>query len=152
MRIAGHGRAAELPPGWEGRIFRRPAEAAETTTHPVFHAANFALPDERGDYGSGAVELMAADGVFVSLVEFDPEAAGTPLFERDGPPWPVAAEAFSPSRLQRTLANQSGCQFFFSADGRAFCLYVVLGNHADRGRLVGFVNRFLATMELDDGA
>jgi hypothetical protein len=150
MRIRGHGRSADLPPRWEGRIYRRGGHDADATEHPVLHAASFALPNDRGDYGSGAVDRMRADDVFVALVEFDAEAAGTDLFARDDVPWPVSADAFSPRRLQRHIAGQSGCQFFFSHGGRAFCLYVVLGSHASRDELVGEANVMLSTVELDD--
>lgn len=35
---------------------------------PVLHLANFALPEGRGDYGSGAVEVMRGGNVFIALV------------------------------------------------------------------------------------
>lgn len=145
MRVQAHGLDADLPAGWEARIFRRDArqarasgrtDAPDPNTNPILHAANFALPEDRGDFGSGAVDRMRSSHVFVSLVEFDAEAAGTPLFAASRPPWPVDPNAFSPSRLQRHIPGQGGCQFFFSDGGRAFCLYVVLGSHLDRRSLV----------------
>ena len=148
MRIERYGVGIDLPGGWDGRIYRRDAtEGLGTrlhtlppeelpTTHAVLHAANFALPENRGDYGSGAVEIMTSEHVFLSLLEFHPDAASTALFARQGRPRPLPARAFSPNKLQRTIRGQGGSQFFFSEAGRAFCLYVVLGSYAERGRLV----------------
>lgn len=148
VRLAGHDRSVQLPPGWDGRIYRRRPAEADATSRPVLHAGSFALPQERGDFGSDATDLMGADDVFLSLVEYDPEAAGTALFAAQGPPWPVPARAFSPRQLQRHVPGQSGAQFFFSHGGRAYCLYVVLGDHGRRGRLVTAANEVLASVRL----
>ena len=147
MRIERYGVGIDLPGGWDGRIFKRDATAGLgsrlhtltpqqlPTTHAVLHAANFPLPENRGDYGSGAVEVMTPEHVFLSLLEFHPDAASTALFSRPRPS-PLPARAFSPNKLQRTIRGQGGSQFFFSENGRAFCLYVVLGSYAERTRLV----------------
>ena len=45
--------------------------------------------------------------------------------------------------------GQSGRQIFFNANGRAFCLYVVLGSHRQRNVLVPLVNEVLATLEIE---
>ncbi len=145
MRLQRQGLATDLPRGWDGRIYQRASDKAGTTQQ-ILHAGNFALPTQRGDYGSGAVEVMRGGDVFVALLEFDREAAGTALFAREGLPTPVSASSFSPNRLQRSLPGQGGCQFFFTTEGRAFCLYVVLGSYANRDRLVAQVNRLLATI------
>ena len=138
MKLARHGVAVDLPQGWDGRIYRRALGAVPTPA--ILHAANFALPANRGDYGSGAVERMQPGDVLVTLVEHDGSAAGTALFAHDGPPPPLTPRDFSPHMLQRTLAGQSGVQRFFTWNGRPFCLYVVLGSHAARPRLVPLVN------------
>jgi hypothetical protein len=148
VRLAGHGRTVQLPPGWEGRIYRRPVEEADATSQPVLHAGSFALPEDRGDFGSDATDLMGAGDVFLSLVEYDPEAAGTALFSSEGPPWPVSPRAFSTRQLQRHIPGQSGAQFFFSHRGRAYCLYVVLGDHGRRETLLPTANEVLASVEL----
>jgi hypothetical protein len=144
--VKAHGLAISAPPAWDVRIYRRPA-AVEEQTFPILHAANFPLPTRRGDYGSGAVELMGPANVMVALVEQDPEAATTPLFARSGMPT-ARAEDFSPRALQRTLRGQSGVQYFFHQAGRAFCLYVVLGSHARRRRLVPEANRLIAAVSI----
>jgi hypothetical protein len=151
----------DLQPGWEGRILTRPTltDPAPSTrslpggapgehTRPILHAGNFALPAAMGDYGSGAVELMRNSHAFVTVIDFGPEAADTPLFARRGIPRPLAIEQFDPLSLQRTLPGQSGTQQFFTAAGRGFCLYVVLGSHLMRPRLVALVNQALRSLRI----
>ena len=168
MRVAAHGVAARLPSGWEGSIAGQhqalPASAiaAATVDHepgagrpdvlPVAHFATFALPSTRGDFGSNVVDLMQGTDAFVSLVEYGPEEAGTALFAQHGLPRRLDPRAFSPRMLQRTLAGQSGLQIFFTEAGRAFCLYVVLGDANDAHRLVRRVEQVLATIEIEGRA
>lgn len=154
-----------LPTGWEGEIFNRapagggrslngPAEDTQAAVDDseiarnVVHVANFALPAERGDFGSGAVELMSSGAVLVILFEHGPESVDTPLFARTGVPQ-LTTEEFHPQQMQRTLQGQSGRQIFFNAAGRAFCLYVVLGSHRQREVLVPLVNEVLASLDIE---
>ena len=146
--IRAHGVGIRAPEGWEARIHRRPPTEAEETTHSVTHVANFPLPAHRGDFGTGAVERMGRDDVLVVLVEFDPESARTALFARRGLPRPQASD-FHPARLQRTLPGQSGAQWFFNTGDRAFSLYVVLGSHTRRARLVPQVHHILDQLTID---
>jgi hypothetical protein len=146
----------DVPSGWDARIYKRQEMRAaseqaqgEPTTHAILHTANFALPAERGDFGSGAVELMRRADVLVTLVEYHPDSTGSPLFAHEGLPHPLRPEDFDPSTLQRRMPGQAGAQRFFSSGGRAFALYVVLGSYGDRRRLVGLVNAVLATVDLE---
>ncbi len=149
MRIESHGLSIDSPPGWDARIFRRqpdgPAAAGHgrPSSHPVLHAANFALPEDRGDFGNGAVEIMGSSHVLVALVEYDAALSRTALYQRRGLPRGLRPEAFSPNQLHRTLAGQGGTQLFFSERDRAFCLYIVLGSLAARDKLVPQVNSAL---------
>jgi hypothetical protein len=145
--VHAHGLRVEAPPAWDVRIYRRPTAGLppEERTYPIIHAATFPLPRTRGDYGSGAVEMMRPSDVLVVLLEQDEEATQTRLFERRGFPT-VRPDDFSPYALQRTLRGQSGVQYFFQAAGRAFCLYVVLGSHARRRRLAGIANQLVTSM------
>ena len=169
MRFDRSGIALTLPPGWEAALHVReeaPARVAasalsdvtlastapDATTHPVLHAGSFPLPADRGDYGSGAVDVMTATDVLITLIEFHPDAASTALFATPGPPRALTSDAFGAQSLQRVLPGQSGCQRFFSAQGRAFCLYVVLGSHARRHLLVPVVNQLLESLEIRDAA
>ena len=83
MKIDAHGFRVDVPRGWDCRIMMRaespvmaPAvyRAASVSMSgdvaPVLHLANFALPEGRGDYGSGAVEVMRSGSVFIAFVEF----------------------------------------------------------------------------------
>jgi hypothetical protein len=146
-RIAALGLAMSPPPGWEAAIFRRPAAPGEVT-FPVLHAATLPLPSHRGDYGGGLVELLGALDVFVSLLEFGPDAARTALF-RDSHGTPrLTPGAFRPNQLQRIVRNQAGAQRFFTARGRAFCLYAVVGSFANRGPLSLRANQLIGSLEI----
>ncbi len=158
--LRGHDIGCTLPAGWDGRISVRGDGAPEAfaiegtrevftaVPHPVAHLANFALPEERGDFGSGAVELMGDRDVLIVLFEYEPAAAGAPLFKARGIPRSLRASQFDPTMLRRGIAGQVGFQTFFHQAGRAFCLYVVLGNAAASSRLVQLVNSVLATVEI----
>jgi hypothetical protein len=114
----------------------------------VVHLGTFPLPQGRGDFGSGAVEIMRSDDLLVVLFEYGPESAGTALFARGGVPRVTAAD-FAPNNMQRPIPGQSGAQYFFNQSGRAFCLYVVLGAHARRQELVPEVNQVLDGLRID---
>lgn len=142
VSVAAHGLLVEQHPGWDVHIYRRTADDG-SITFPVMHAANFALPRARGDFGVGAVERMGSGHLLVVLFEFEPEAAGTPLFARRGRPRPRPAD-FHPRALQRTLPGQAGAQWFFTEAGRPFSLYVVLGSWRHRDQLVDRLRPVLA--------
>jgi hypothetical protein len=176
MDLSGYGINTTLPPGWEGRIMKRaepntgegggpsPKFASPTSTdqalaaagrasaertYPVVHMANFAIPDDRGDFGSGAVELMSTDNLFITLFEFGPESVGQPMFATQGMPRKLTAADFQPNVLQRTIAGQSGFQQFFTENGRAFCLFIAIGSHGNRAALAAEANAALATVVID---
>lgn len=150
-RLEGSGVAVDLPVGWEGTIsggdFQLMADGAVEPT--VMHLGTFPLPAERGSFGSGAVELMHNQDIFMSLFEYGPEAADTPLFATQGIPTELQARQFDRDALQRALPGQSALQQFFTHRGRAFCLYVVLGSHIDRVDLLPQVNAILDTLQID---
>ncbi|MGQ0833294.1 MAG: hypothetical protein ACT4OV_16635 [Microthrixaceae bacterium] len=151
------GLEVDLPAGWDGEIYRRPGDATTSrrdavsgkgTANAVAHLANFPLPAERGDYGSGAVERMTARDVLVCVLEFDREAAATAMFRHDGVPQ-FADVDFAPHTMQRTIAGLSGAQAFFREQGRAFCAYAVIGATRLKAPLVAEVNRLLRTLRID---
>ena len=94
----------------------------------TLHAANFALPPVRGDYGSGAVEVMPTNGVFVALLEFSPDSVGSALFAQEGLPLPLEPAAFSP-RSSSDPGRGSRPADVLHVGGRPFCVYVVIGNY-----------------------
>ena len=146
-RLAAHGLAVGIPPGWEGRIHRRAETVSAECTRAVVHLANFALPERRDDFGGGVTPAMRSPDVFVTLFEYGPESLGTPLFATQGVPR-VDASMFDSKRLQRPLPGQLGCQRFFTVNDRPFCLYVVAGSRAYLPRIVAEVNAVLADVDL----
>lgn len=152
MRLAAHGIAVDLPEGWEGAITTAapddPGKAAADPL-PVLHLATTALPPERGDFGSGAVERLGPDDAFVALLEYGPECAGTALFARQGMPRRLRASWFNRRALQRTIDGQAGLQRFFTHGDRAFCLYVVLGRDHDLDPLLARVHAALDAIDPD---
>lgn len=151
MRIAGHGLALDLPPGWEGTIAAgadHRSKAAGTPSPGVAHLATVAMPADRGDFGSNVVEGLGPDDAFVALVEYGPDCVGTALYARQGLPRRLRARAFNRRGLQRTLQGQAGQQLFFTEAGRAFCLYVVLGRDHDLGPLLDRVHAALDGIEV----
>jgi len=158
--LADGGLTIDLPSGWDGQIraagqgsasARRvaPEGATEPMTDEglVLHAGNFALPPERGDYGSGAVEVMGGSHVLVCLLEHERAAASSSLFAREGVPR-LEPSMFSPETMQRAIAGMAGTQHFFQVAGRPFCLYVVVGSWRTRGPLVVLADRVTSTIRI----
>jgi hypothetical protein len=137
------------PPGSGGLAANGGDTALPERTYPIVHLANFALPDDRGDFGSGAVELMRDHNLFIALFEYGPESVGQPMFDTQGLPRSLRPEQFAPNALQRTISGQSGLQVFFTEGNRAFCLFVALGSHANRVRLVKQANEALASLTIE---
>jgi hypothetical protein len=146
-QLAAHGLSLGLPSGWEGRIQRRATSVAAEQTHSVVHLANFALPEQRDDFGGGVTPSMRSPDVFVVLFEYGPESLGTRMFSAQGVPR-VSADMFGSKRLQRPLPGQLGCQRFFTANGRPFCLYVVAGSRVHLPRIIAEVNGVLAGLDV----
>jgi hypothetical protein len=139
VRLSAHGLDVDVPPGWEARIMRREVTAFGEQPRPVVHLANFALPEDRGDFGAGVVDAMRSGDMFLVLFEYGPESVGQPLFRHQGVPQ-LSPKHFSGRRLQRTRPGQVGAQLFFTAANRAFCLYVVLAGARDVRYSAGRVN------------
>ena len=158
--LVAHGLSIDLPRGWDGQIRaveHAPAGAAAhaadassgtARTPVILHAGSFALPAERGDYGSGAVEVMGGSDILICLLEHEPEAAGTALFRRRGMPR-LRAEGFSPQAMQRAIPGMAGSQHFFQLGGRPFCLYVVIGSYTTRGPLVRAADDVVRSVRVD---
>ena len=152
-RLNGSGIDVEVPGGWEGRIYAkqergpRPTGFAETEPNAVVHVASFPLPPGTGDYGGGAVEQMTNVDLLVVLLEHGRQSAGTPLFASEGIPR-LTVDDISTTCLQRLIDGQAGAQKFFTVNGRAFCLYVVFGSYARRGRTIPVVNDILRSLSI----
>jgi hypothetical protein len=157
-----YGLAVAPPAGWEGRIFRRPeqgeVESADVPgapapegerTFPVVHVATIPLPMDAADYGSDVVEDLGRNDVLIVLKEFAPDAATSKLFAREGMPRTLRAAHFSPGVLQRSLPGLAGHQSFFHEADRAFCLYVVIGDHSRAEQVVPRVNAVLGSLTIE---
>lgn len=139
-----------LPTGWEAEIDRGSGEAEEgggVVATPRAHIANFPLPPVRGDFGSGAVERMRSGDVLICLLEEADAVIGTRLFDHEGLPVASAAD-FSPSGMQRPIRGQSGAQWFFHVNGRAFALYIVVGSHLSRASFIDEINQVIAAVDI----
>ena len=153
MIIESTGIRVDVPVGWDAEVYRREADhfaqfSVQEVTGSVLHIGNFALPLDRGDFGSGAVEIMRSEHVLMVLFEYGSDSRGTALFSEDGLPT-VRPEDFSPQQMQRTLPGQAGVQYFFTEQGRPFCLYIVLGAYMRRVEMADAVNEILASVSIE---
>lgn len=155
MRIDLNGFGLDIPDGWEGELGWAGGEAPSGLSllsgsghRVVAHIANFALPTERGDYGSGAVELMDSGAIFVSIMEFARSAEPPKLFSGRGVPTNISGADFSPDQLQRRLPGQGGLQRWFTVGDRRFVLYVVIGSYRMRDVLAPEVSRLLRGIDI----
>ncbi len=151
MKLESHDFEVTVPEGWEGRIYQLDTLEAATSggsDHPVIHAANFTLPEERGDYGSGAVDLMESDNVFVALLEFEPQLASHALYARNGMPRALEPDEFRANGMQRWIPGQAAYQSFFNEHGRAFCLYIVIGSYLRRQKLAAEAEKLLMRIKI----
>lgn len=131
MTLTAGGLSLQVPPGWEARIRRQPPSQPGRPGNVLLHAATVALPEQRGDFGSGVVELLGPEDAFVALFEYDAKDADTVLFRSTRLPVPKPSD-FSPDVRQRTRPGNTGAQWFFSVAGRPFSMHAVLGSHARR--------------------
>jgi hypothetical protein len=143
-QLAAYGVAVTVQPGWECRILRRSAIGWEKT-HTVVHMANFALPEQRDDFGQDLTHRMTAGDMFVVLFEYGPDSVGQPLFAAQGMPT-ITPAMFTAHGAQRPLPGQLGCQRFFTANGRAFCIYALAGSRAAVSATTPHVNAGLSDL------
>jgi hypothetical protein len=165
VRLAGAGLEANVPAGWDARIYSRPLAAPEVLPEPEaspfhrrvrtsggtasLHAASFALPVSDGDFGTGATSSMPAAGAFVAVLEYELGGGlrpGVGLFAARGAPIPLGRRDFDPRALLRARPGQLGAQRFFSAGGRPFCLYAVLGSEAASAAPLAELNGLLGSL------
>jgi hypothetical protein len=123
VRLAGHGVAVEVHPGWEGRVWQ-PEVAAPAVPGAVVRLANFPLPVTKNTYAAEVADGLRPGDVLVSLVELDPSLADRGLYAAQGVP-SVRVDDLDPRALQAAGPGRLGVQRFFSLHGRAFSLYVM---------------------------
>ena len=110
-----------------------------------------ALPPGTGDFASGAVDKLGSDDVLDRALRVRRRRASTqPLFKRSGPAARRSPPTTSaPTCCSAPIRGQAGVQRFFQDQGRAFCLYVVIGSFARRQQLVKRVNDVLGTLTIE---
>lgn len=140
MELRGHGLHVRLPDGWNGRIYERDGEA-------TLHAANFVLPPDDADYATEALSTMGDHGILLVVTEFSPQSAGKGLFAHHQPARVHRAD-FDPQAMQRTIPGRAGVQRFFSAAGRAFCLFSVIATGTGSRHRVHHLNRVIETLSI----
>jgi hypothetical protein len=143
MRLEGYGIGAELPSGWEGRIFRL------FGGWPTLHVANFPLPPTDGEFGSVALSAMGSSGVFMALTEYAPRLAGRGLFGSRAVTRSLAATDFDSHVMVRMRPGRFGVQRFFTVGARAFCLHVVVGSLPSVGQLAAGATSILSGLRID---
>jgi hypothetical protein len=146
-RLASHGIAIDVLPGWEGRIFV-PDLAPPAINLPILHLTDVVLTQERSSYAPELAARAGGSGTLVALLEFDHALANVGLYERKGLHLPLTRERFHHRALQFPSRVQEGHQRFFSEGGRAFCLYVVLGTGRGVDTRLAQVNRALASLHI----
>jgi hypothetical protein len=151
MSLTAGGLTLQIPPGWEARIRRQPPSQPGRPGNVLLHAATVPLPEQRGDFGSGVVELLGPEDAFVAVFEYDGRDADKVLFRSPRLPVPKPSD-FSPDVLQRTRAGNTGAQWFFSVGGRAFSMHAVLGSHARRAPGAVKVAALLAGLSVGENA
>jgi len=158
VRLEGSGFRAELPARWEGAISVASAGRATAARArdggvalrdtPALHLASFPLPTVRGDFGSGAVDVMEAGDAFLAVVEYGPESLRTALFDTGPLPRRLTRRAFAPGTLQRGIPGQAGFQAFCTEAGRPLCLYAVLAGPGGIEAALGEVNAVLGRLQV----
>jgi hypothetical protein len=126
--------AISLQIGWSAEVYSHDGR------HGIAHLTNENLPLKRGDFGSAVIENLGPQGIFAVLFEYESSRCGTKLFAKNGVPWPLDAKEFSPKKMRRQIPGKCGYQGFFSTNGRAFCIYCVLGSFNQRSALTALLN------------
>lgn len=123
MRLHGNGLALDVGHGWEARMWM-PDLPPPAINRPVIRLANFPLPLTKDTYAAEVAGGLRPGDVVASLVEFEPASAGRGLYAHEGVPRIRTAD-LDPRAVQGGGTGRAGVQRFFSANGRAFSLYVM---------------------------
>jgi len=144
--LEAHGLRIELPRGWSGRVFKRPAGGA------TLHAGDFELPLDDGEFGDQSTAVMPSSATFLALTEYRPGAGlepGRGLFAPRRVPTVLDPTSFSARGMAHPRPGQVGRQEFFTASGRPFCLYVVIsGPRSERGHRLAALGAVLRSLRI----
>lgn len=123
VTLRGNGLALDVGRGWEARMWV-PDLPPPAINRPVIRMANFPMPLTKDTYPVEVAEGLRPGDVVASLVEFEPASAGRGLYAGDGVP-AIRNADLDPRAVQGGGAGRAGLQRFFSANGRAFSLYLI---------------------------
>ena len=173
MRRTGYGISLEVPTGWSSAILRPvgpptrpptpasgrrargtdPGRGRRRPSAPCPSCTSAPARCRRRSATSAGVwsRCLAPDDVFVALLEYGSDLAGTGLFERQGLPR-LAPCQFAQNRMPRDVVGRSASQHFFSEGGRAFCLFTVLGSHSRRMATVPRAAAVVRTLTVETAA
>jgi hypothetical protein len=144
--LAAYGLRIELPRGWSGRMFKRPAGGA------TLHAGDFELPLDDGEFGDQSTAVMPPGATFLALTEYRPGAGlepGKGLFAPRRIPTTLDPTSFSARGMAHPRPGQIGRQEFFTAGRRPFCLYVVIsGARSERRRQLATLHAMLRSLQI----
>ncbi len=146
--ISSYGIGLDLPPGWEGRIFRYEPEA-DALVFPIVHAGSFSFPPDENSLGDGAIRRMHGRGAFFALVEYEPGMAGDAGFSRVGLPLPIAEPHLRPEALNAPSRGLLGFQSLFQLTGRPFAIQLAIGAGGDVEGDLSAVNAVLGSLTVD---
>jgi hypothetical protein len=145
--LEAHGLRIDLPRGWSGRMFKRPAGGA------TLHAGDFELPLDDGEFGDQSTAVMPRGATFLALTEYRPGAGlepGRGLFASRRISTALDPTGFSARGMAHPRPGQLGRQEFFTAAGRPFCLYVVIsGARAERRRQLATLAAVLRSLRIE---
>jgi len=149
VRLAGHGVAVDVHPGWEARVWQ-PDALSPAVPGAVVRLANFPLPVTKNTYAAEVADDLRPGDVLVSLVELDPALADRGLYAAQGVPR-VRADELDPRALQAPGPGRLGVQRFFSLHGRAFSLYVMAREGPELERSLHAMNASLRSLSVGVG-
>ena len=103
--------------GARGSTAATPRDRSPSAPCRCVHVCTRPMPAERGDFGSGAVEVLGPEDVFVALVEYGSDLADAGPVRAAGRAAPRAVAVRHRTGCRATIVGRSASQHFFS-DGR----------------------------------
>ena len=130
--------------------FVRVTEDSKRVTHsgPVSRSERIGVLHELPETPARPLVRYRRAGDEYVLVEYGPESAGTALFPTVSSVPRVTGRMFSSQGLQRVQRGQAGAQRFFTLNGRAFCLYTVVGDQREVGAMATTTNDVTRQIEV----
>lgn len=152
MRIEGYGSEygieADLPSGWEGKVWAPGYPSLESVVGPSLHAGSFPLPTEDGSFGQSASLSMGSQDLFVALVGVGPEMAHEGIYAPTTLNEPFTVADFDPSASPRPVSGLSYVQRFLTLGEWGFSLLVACGQVGLEDGAIQNLEDFLDTVHV----